>query len=78
MPVCADLKNVDQHTDVLEDRPALGGLKVEDKVAPEANVVLLDVDGRAEARGERGGVVRAVERTRHRRLRVSERTGRTR
>ena len=70
----ADLENVDQHADVLEDRRALGGQvrvhegvlaaavpEVEDKVAQEAHVVLLDVDCRAEARGERGGVIRAVK-----------------
>jgi hypothetical protein len=79
--VRADLENVDQHADVLEDRRALGGQvrvhervltaavpEVEDEVAQEAHVVLLDVDGRAEARGERGGIVRAVEWTRRRRL----------
>jgi hypothetical protein len=75
--VCVQLKNVDQHADVLEDRLALGGqvrvAKVKDKVAPEAQVVLLDADGRAEAQGERGGVVRAVERTRHQHLQASER-----
>ena len=84
--VCADLENVDQHADVLEDRRALGGHhervltaavpEVEDKVAQEAHVVLLDVDCRAEAQGERGGVVRAVERTRHGRL-ASERANGT-
>jgi hypothetical protein len=85
--VRADLENVDEHADVLEDRRALGGQvrvhervlatavpEVEDEVAQEANVVLLDVDCRAEARGERGGVVRAVRcmySTRH----VSEANG---
>jgi hypothetical protein len=61
----------------LEDRRALRGeirvhegvlaaavLEVVDEVAEEADVVLLNVDCRAEARGERGGVVRAAsERT---------------
>jgi hypothetical protein len=62
---------------VLKDRRALGGrvrlvhervltaavpkLEEPDKVAQEAHVVLLDVDGGGEARGERGGVVQAVE-----------------
>lgn len=68
--VRADLEDVDEHADVLKDRRALrrevgvheGILpaavpEVEDEVAEEAHVVLLDVDGRAEARGERGGVV---------------------
>ena len=68
--VRAHLEDVDQHADVLEDRRALrrevrvhervlpaAVPEVEDEVAQEAHVVLLDVDGRAEARGERGGVV---------------------
>ena len=69
----ADLKNVNQHADVLENGRALRrevGVhervlpaavpEVEDEVAQETDVVLLDVDGRAEARGERGGIVGAV------------------
>ena len=69
----ADLKHVNQHADVLEDRRALGREvrvhecvlpaavpKVEDEVAQETDVVLLDVDGCAEARGERGGIVGAM------------------
>ena len=69
----ADLENVYQHADVLEDGRALrrevrvhervlpaAVPEVEDEVAQEADVVLLDVDGRAEARGERGGIVGAV------------------
>lgn len=68
-----DLENVNEHTDVLEDRRALrrevgihkGILtaavpEVEDEIAEEADVVLFDVDGRAETRGERRGIVRAV------------------
>ena len=35
--------------------------EVEDEIAEEADVVLFDVDGRAEARGERSGIVRAVQ-----------------
>ena len=71
--VRADLENVDQHANVLEKCRALGGQvrvhervltaavpKVEDKIAQETHVVLLEVDCRAEARGDRGGVVRAV------------------
>ena len=71
--VRADLKDVDEHADVLEDRRALRGEvrvhervlpaavpQVEDEIAEEADVVLLDVDGRAEARSERCGVVRAI------------------
>ena len=70
----ADLENVNQHTDLLEDGRALcrevgiheGILtaavpEVEYEIAEEANVVLFDIDGRAEARGERGGIVRAVQ-----------------
>ena len=34
--------------------------EVEDEVAEEPDVVLLNVDGRAEARRERSGVVRAT------------------
>jgi hypothetical protein len=72
--VRADLENVNQHTDVLEDGRALrrevrvhkGVLaaavpEVENEVSEEADVILFDVDGRAEARGERSGVVRAVQ-----------------
>jgi hypothetical protein len=71
--VRADLENVNQNADVLEDRRALrrevgihkGVLaaavpEVEDEVAQETDVVLLDVDGRAQARGERGGIVGTV------------------
>lgn len=67
-----DVEHVDEDADVLEDSRALGGEvrvhegvlaaavpEVEDEVAEEADVVLLDVDGRAETRGERGGVVGA-------------------
>ena len=74
--VCADIKTVDRHCDVLEDifehrvagNESMNGSwplrchEVEDKVAWEGHVVLLDVDGRAEGRYERSGVVRAVER----------------
>ena len=35
--------------------------EVENEIAEEADVVLLDVDGRAEARGEGSGIVRAVQ-----------------
>jgi hypothetical protein len=72
--VRADLENVNKHADVLEDGRALrrevrvheGVLaaavpEVEDEVAQETDVVLLDVDGRAEARCERGGIVGAVQ-----------------
>jgi len=68
----ADLEDVNQHADVLEDGRALRGEvrvhervlpaavpEVEDEISEEADVVLLDVDGRAEARSERCGVVRA-------------------
>ena len=67
---CADFENVDEHPDVLEDSGALGGEvrvhervlasavpEVENKVSEEPDVVLLDIDGRTEARCERGGVV---------------------
>jgi|SRR6266850_206742 len=50
--------------------------EVENKVTQVAHVVLLDVDGRASARGERGGDVRAMGCTRHRRL-ARERTNGT-
>ena len=72
--VRADLENVYEHADVLKDRRALrrevriheGVLaaavpEVEDEVAEETDVVLLDVDRRAEARRERGGIVGAVQ-----------------
>ena len=72
--VRADLENVNQHTDVLEDGRALrrevgihkGILtaavpEVENEIAEEADVVLFDIDGRAEARGEGSGIVRAVQ-----------------
>jgi len=68
----ANLEDVNQHADVLEDGRALGGEvrvhervlaaavpEVEDEISEEADVVLLDVDCRAEARSERCGVVRA-------------------
>jgi hypothetical protein len=68
----ADLEDVNQHADVLEDGRALRGEvrvhervlpaavpEVEDEISEEANVVLLDVDRRAEARSERCGIVRA-------------------
>ena len=68
----ADLEDVNQHADVLEDGRALGGQirvhecvlaaavpQVEDEISEEADVVLLDVDGRAEAGSERRGIVRA-------------------
>ena len=68
----ADLEDVNQHTDVLGDGRALGGEvrvhehvlsaavpEVEDEISEEADVVLLDVDCRVEARSERCGVVRA-------------------
>ena len=35
--------------------------EVEDEIAEEADVVLFDIDGRAEARGEGSGIVRAVQ-----------------
>jgi len=70
----ADLENVNQHADLLEDGRALrrevrvheGILtaavpEVEDKVAEETDVVLLDIDGRAEARGKGSGIVRTVQ-----------------
>lgn len=66
----ADFEDVDEHPDVLEDGRALRGEvrvhervlasavpEVEDEVAEEPDVVLLDIDGRAKARGERRGVV---------------------
>ena len=66
----ADFEDVDEHPDVLEDGRALRGEvrvhervlssavpEVEDEVAEEPDVVLLYIDGRAEARGERCGVV---------------------
>ena len=66
----ADFEDVDEHPDMLEDGRALRGEvrvhervlpaavpKVEDEVAEEPDVVLLDVDCRSEARGERRGVV---------------------
>ena len=66
----ADFEDVDEHPDMLEDGRALRGEvrvhervlssavpEVEDEVAEEPDVVLLDVDGRAEARGKRCGVV---------------------
>ena len=66
----ADFEDVDEHPDVLEDGRALRGEvrvhervlssavpEVENKVAEEPDVVLLDIDGRAEARSERCGVV---------------------
>ena len=72
----ADLEDVYQHTDVLEDGRALGRQvrvhervlaaavpEVEDEITKKADVVLLDVDGRAEAGSERCGVVRARKRT---------------
>jgi hypothetical protein len=72
--VRADLENVYEHADVLKDRRALrrevrihesvlaaAVPEVEDEVAEETDVVLLDVDGRAEARRERGGIVGAVQ-----------------
>ena len=72
--VRADLENVNQHADLLEDGRALrrevgihkGVLaaavpEVEDEIAEEADVVLFDVDGRAEARGEGSGIVRAAQ-----------------
>ena len=72
----ADLEDVYQHTDVLEDGRALGRQvrvhervlaaavpEVEDEVSKKADVVLLDVDGRAEAGSERCGVVGARKRT---------------
>ena len=70
----ADLENVYEHADVLEDSRALrreirvhkGVLaatvpEVEDEVSEETDVILLDVDGRAEARRERCGIVGAVQ-----------------
>ena len=68
----ADLEDVNQHADVLEDGRALGEEVrvhervlaaavpgVEDEIAEEADVVLLDVNCRTEAGSERCGVVRA-------------------
>lgn len=65
------VKNVDEHANVLKDGGPLGGKiavhegilstavpKVEDEVAQESNMVLLDVDGGAQAGSEGGGVVR--------------------
>ena len=70
----ADLKHVNQHADLLEDGRALrrevgihkGILtaavpEVENEIAEEADVILFDIDGRAEARGEGSGIVRAVQ-----------------
>ena len=75
----ADLEDVNQHADVLEDGRALCGQirvhecvlaaavpKVEDKITEEADVVLLNVDGRTKAGSKRCGVVR----TRTRKWRV--------
>lgn len=68
-----DVEDVDEDADVLEDRRLLGGQvrvhegvlaaavpEVEDEVAEEADVVLLDVDRCTQARCERGGVIRAA------------------
>ena len=67
----ADFEDVNQHTDVVEDRRALRGEvqsmnafwppvpEVEDETSEEADVVLLDVNCRAEGQNERCGVVRA-------------------
>src|SRR5216684_8374089 len=70
----ANLENVNQHADLLEDSRALrrevgihkGVLtaavpEVEDEVSEEADVVLLDIDGRTEAGGERSGIVGTVQ-----------------
>jgi hypothetical protein len=68
-----DLKDVDKHTDMLEDCRLLGREirvhervlaatipKVEDEVAEEADMVLFDVYCCAKAGGQGGGIVRAA------------------
>lgn len=67
---CLDIKDVNQHRDMLEYRGSLGGKiavherilatavpEVEDQVTEEANMILLYVDRCAESRGERRGIV---------------------
>jgi hypothetical protein len=69
----ADFEDVDEHPDMLKDGRALCGEvrvhervlssavpEVEYEVPKEPDVVLLDINGRAEARGERRGVVGAA------------------
>ena len=65
-----NIKDIDQHRDMLEYRGPLGGKiavhegilatavpEVEDQVAEEADVILLYVDGRTEPCSERCGII---------------------
>lgn len=69
---CLDIKDINQHRDVLKYRRTLGGKiivhegilttavpKVENQVTKEADVILFHVDSCAEPRRQRCGIVRA-------------------